>query len=112
MITESYMNGRDIYIIKIGQNKTDNWSLIDGANPDNIWFHVSGAPSSHIVLDTICNIKEIPSSVIYRCAVLCSKRSSSHKQRHSNINYTYVKHVLKGERIGEVIIKKAYVIRV
>jgi predicted ribosome quality control (RQC) complex YloA/Tae2 family protein len=112
MITESYMDGRDIYIIKIGQNKVENWSLIDGADPDNIWFHVSGAPSAHIVLDTVCNINDIPSRVIYRCAVLCSKRSKSHKERHSFVNYTYVKHVLKGENVGEVIIKKAFNIRV
>jgi predicted ribosome quality control (RQC) complex YloA/Tae2 family protein len=112
MITESYMDGVNIYTIKIGQNKLDNWNLLESSEPNNIWFHVSGAPSAHIVLDTVCNINDIPSRVIYRCAVLCSKRSKSHNRRHSFINYTYMKHVMKGENIGEVIIKKALVIRV
>jgi len=112
MITESYMVGRDIYTIKIGQNKTDNWSLLDSSNPENVWFHVSGAPSSHVVLATVCNINDIPSRVIYRCAVLCSKRSKSRNERHSFVNYTYMKYVSKGENVGEVVIKKALQIRV
>jgi len=112
MITESYMEGRDIYTIKIGQNKLDNWNLLESSEPDNIWFHVSGAPSAHIVLDTSCNIKDIPSRVIYRCAVLCSKRSKSHKERHNAVNYTYMKYVSKGENIGEVVVQKSLIIRV
>jgi predicted ribosome quality control (RQC) complex YloA/Tae2 family protein len=112
MIIESYMEGQDIYTIKIGQNKLDNWNLVESSEPDNIWFHVSGAPSAHIVLVTSCNIKDIPSRVIYRCAVLCSKRSKSHNERHNIVNYTYMKYVSKGENIGEVVVKKSLAIRV
>jgi predicted ribosome quality control (RQC) complex YloA/Tae2 family protein len=111
MITESYMDGRDIYTIKIGQNKSDNWSLLDCSNPENIWFHVSGAPSAYVILDTVCNINDIPSRVIYRCAVLCNKRSKSRKDRTSVVNYTYVKYVTKGENVGEVVIQKAFSVR-
>jgi len=112
MITESYMDGGDIYIIKIGQNKTDNWSLLDSSNPDNIWFHVSGEPSAYVVLDTVCNIKVVPKRVIYRCAILCKMRSKSSKERNCNVNYTYVKHVTKGENEGEAIMSKVKIIRV
>ena len=112
MITESYMDGQDKYTIHIGQNKTENWSLLVNSNPDNIRFHVSGAPSAYVVLNTVCNIKEIPTRVIYRCAVLCRMRSKSSKERHCNVNYTYVKNVTKGENEGEAIIIKAKIIRV
>jgi predicted ribosome quality control (RQC) complex YloA/Tae2 family protein len=112
MITETCMCGGDMYTIKIGQNKTDNWSLLDSSNPDNIWFHVSGVPSSHVILDTVCNVDKIPSRVIYRCAVLCSKHSKSHNERHSVVNYTYLKCVSKGQNIGEVVVKKTFQIRV
>jgi len=112
MITESYMDGRDIYTIKIGQNKTENWSLLDNSNPDNLWFHVSESPSAYVVLDTVCSIKDVPKRVIYRCAVLCKMRSKSRKERHSNVNYTYVRHVSKGENVGEAIMQKANIIRV
>jgi predicted ribosome quality control (RQC) complex YloA/Tae2 family protein len=106
------MDGREIYTIKIGQNNRENWTLIDNAHSDNIWFHVSNAPSAHIILETTCHIKDVPSHVIYRCAVLCSKRSKSHKERHILVNYTYTKHVTKGENIGEVIVNKVFTIRV
>lgn len=112
MLTEYYLDGRDIYTIKIGQNKMENWSLIDCASPDNIWFHVSCVPSAHIVLDTVCNIKDIPSCVIYRCAVLCKKHSKSTTGRHCNVIYTYMKHVAKGDNEGEAIIGKKKSIRV
>ena len=112
MITESYMDGQDKYTIHIGQNKTDNWSLLDSSNQDNIWFHVSGSPSAYVVLDTVCNIKVVPKRVIYRCAILCKMRSKSAKERNCNVNYTYVKNVTKGENEGEAIIKSIKVIRV
>lgn len=112
MITQQYTDGGVIYTIKIGKNKLDNWNIIDSSEPNNIWFHVSGAPSAHIVLTTVCDIKDIPSRVIYHCAVLSSKRSKSHKERHSLVNYTYIKCVTKGEHIGEVVIKKAFTVRV
>ena len=112
MITESYMDGDDIYMIKIGQNKTENWSLLDTSNPDNIWFHVSGSPSAYVVLTTVCDMKQVPARVLYRCAILCKMRSKSVKECNCNVNYTYVKHVTKGEKEGEAIIKQAKVIRV
>lgn len=112
MIIESYIKGNDTFNIKIGQNKKENWVLLDASNPDNIWFHVSGAPSAYVVLDTVCNVKQVPTSVIYRCAVLCKKHSKSAKERNCNVNYTYVKHVTKGEHEGEAIIKNVKIIRV
>ncbi len=112
MITESYMDGRDIYTIKIGQNKNENWSLLDNSNPNNIWFHVSDAPSAYVVLNTSCKIKDVPKRVLYRCAILCKLRSKSCKERNINVNYTYVRNVSKGENTGEAIIQKAKIIRV
>ena len=112
MITENYMSGRDIYTIRIGQNKTENWHLLDKSDEKNIWFHVSDTPSAYVILDTMCDIKQLPKMVIYRCAVLCKMHSKSIKNKHATINYTYVKHVTKGDYEGEAIISKAKNIRV
>ena len=38
MITENYMSGLDIYQIKIGQNKSENWHLLDNSDENNINF--------------------------------------------------------------------------
>lgn len=112
MITENFMSGGINYTIKIGQNKMENWLLLDLSEPDNIWFHLSNAQSPYVVLLTNQDIREIPKNVLYRCGILCKSRSSSKKDNNSLINYTYIKNVHKGAHVGEAIIDKAKVLRV
>ena len=112
MITENFMSGGINYTIKIGQNKMENWSLLDLSEPDNIWFHLSNAPSPYVVLLTNQDIRKIPKNVLYRCGILCKSRSSSKKDNNSLINYTYIKNVGKGTRVGEAIIDCVKVLRV
>ena len=107
MIIKCFTNGQDIYTINIGQNKADNWRLLDNSNENNVWFHVSNTSSAYVVLDTTFAIKDIPKVVIYRCAVLCKMHSKVIPNKHVVVNYTYVKHVTKGFREGQAIIGKS-----
>jgi len=34
---------------RIGQNRLENAALIESAHPDDIWFHLAGRPSCHVV---------------------------------------------------------------
>ena len=112
MITETFMSCGVNYTIRIGQNKNENWKLLDISEPDNIWFHLADAPSPYVVLATNKDICEIPKNVLYRCAILCKTRSSSKKENNSLINYTYIRNVHKGTHTGEAIIEKNKVLRV
>jgi predicted ribosome quality control (RQC) complex YloA/Tae2 family protein len=53
MKTELFSFNNTEYTIYIGQNKTENWELIDAADSTDIWFHISNHPSCHIILKNI-----------------------------------------------------------
>jgi hypothetical protein len=53
---EEFIFKNKIYKIKIGQNKQDNWDLIDASNPNDIWFHTS---VNVIIIPNVTLIRQI-----------------------------------------------------
>jgi len=92
------------YVIIIGKNKHDNFQIIDDAIDTDVWFHVSGEPSCHIILKNTNKLKDIPRQVIKRCAYLCKKNSHSKTQKNTPIIYTQIQNVIKTEIIGQVAV--------
>ena len=90
------------YLIRIGTNKQENWDLLDESSQSDIWFHVDGASSSYVILQTLETIKDIPREVIKRCACLCKTHSSSKAVAKCPIIYTTVKNVEKTKIVGQV----------
>lgn len=90
------------YIIFIGENKYDNWEIIEKSSEQSVWFHVEGMPSSHIILQTQETIREIPKQVITRCACLCKAHSSAKSLKKCKIIYTQIKNVTKTDIVGQV----------
>ena len=93
------------YLIYIGKDKSENWSLIDAAVPSDIWFHVKDVPSCHVILKCSGKLKDVPRQVLSRCFILC-KQNSPKSNPNSEIIYTPIKNVKKGCHEGSVIIKK------
>ena len=100
------------YIIEIGQNKHDNFDIIDSACLTDIWFHVEDMPSCHVILKTDQKITSIPKQVIKRCAYLCKINSKAKTQSKCNISYTTIDNVSKTEIIGQVHVKKCKTVSV
>jgi predicted ribosome quality control (RQC) complex YloA/Tae2 family protein len=94
------------YIILIGQNKNDNFDIIDNANSTDIWFHVEGIPSCHVILKTYDRISSIPRQVIKRCAYLCKINSKAKILNKCDISYTTIDNVTKTNIIGQVQVTK------
>ena len=95
------------YIFEIGRDRHDNWALIDSAEPWDIWFHVDGAPSSHVVLkmDVFAgDIRQIPAAVLKRGAGLCKEHSSSKSMAKCAVIYTRIENLKKGREVGSVTI--------
>jgi predicted ribosome quality control (RQC) complex YloA/Tae2 family protein len=91
------------YEIIIGKNKQDNWTIIDEAVSNDIWFHVANGPSSHVILKTKEEtLKKIPKQVITRCACLCKAHSSSKSVNKCEIIYTQLYNVTKTNIVGQV----------
>lgn len=91
------------YIFVIGQNKNDNFQIIDESEPTDIWFHVEGEPSCHVILKNTDKLGDIPKQVLFKGAYLC-KINSKAKTHKSIIMYTTMKHVTKTKIIGKVIV--------
>ncbi len=92
------------YCIRIGRNKKENDELVKTSAKTDIWFHVDGAPSPHIILSTAERLNVIPKQVIKRCACLCKSNSSMKSESKCGIIYTEVANVLPTEHEGQVTI--------
>ena len=103
--------GSQSYVFLIGENKHENFSIIDRCEPTDIWFHVENEPSCHVILRNPNNVKmhDIPREVIKRGLYLC-KINSKAKSRKSSIMYTPLKNVTKTNIIGTVIVTNYWVI--
>lgn len=96
-------NGKK-YRIRIGQNKEDNFVLLDDSNENDIWFHVEHIPSAHVILtnEELLKINRIPRQVYKRCASICKNNSKVKNMKRCQIMYAYVKNVAKTDIIGQV----------
>lgn len=95
MKTMEYQSIRDdcTYTIRTGQNAQENWDLIESSEPNDIWFHVDGESSCHVVL-TMGDRKKLPhKSVLNYCAVLCKAGSKAKSNKNVTIIYTEIKNV-------------------
>jgi len=93
MLPEYYNFNGENYIIFIGKNKYDNFNIIDESIDTDIWFHIDGEPSCHVILKNTLKIKNIPKIVIKRCAYLC---------KINFVIYTQIINVTKTNIIGQV----------
>ena len=96
------------YTILIGKNKIENFKIIDDSNLNDIWFHVDGEPSCHVILKNIYNekLRDIPKQVIKRCAYLCKINSKARTKNNCVVIYTQLENVIKTNKIGTVAVDK------
>ena len=108
MKTEVFLFDNTEYTIYVGQNKNENWEIIDAAEKTDIWFHIEGTPSCHVILVNLIKVKlrDIPRQVIKRCAYLCKINSSALVKSMSKcvVIYTPISEVIKTEIVGQVSI--------
>ena len=106
MKTEIFVFNNTTYTIYVGQDKKDNWDLIDASMTTDIWFHIAELASCHIVLKNTNNVKlrDIPRQVIKRCAYLCKINSSKNikSMPKCNVIYAPISEVIKTDIVGQV----------
>jgi predicted ribosome quality control (RQC) complex YloA/Tae2 family protein len=59
----------DDYKILIGRNSKENQALLKIAKSNDIWMHIRGIPSSHLIIKT--DKQNLPDSVIEKAGKLC-----------------------------------------
>ena len=92
----------------IGENAEDNDNVIDLAEPDDLWFHVSTKSSCHITASVPDDIKRKDLKyIITQGSVLC-KQHSYPSDKKLDILFTKIKYVQKTDVAGKVIISEGH----
>lgn len=88
----------------VGKNKLENFTIIDNAQENDLWFHIDDHASCHVVASindfNLPNKKLLP--IIKQGALLCKKNSKYKSVQNIGIVYAKIKNVIKTDIIGTV----------
>jgi predicted ribosome quality control (RQC) complex YloA/Tae2 family protein len=100
----------------VGTSAQDNFDILDISDPDDIWFHVKGESSCHVIAkmsDVGEKIdKKMRRLIIKQGALLCKMESKYKSVKNLEIIYTKVKNVKKTATVGSVIAEPVSVISI
>lgn len=88
-------------IIKLGQNKKENWELLDNSNDNFIWLHLDKFPSGYVIIED----SSPNETVIKYAAEICKSHTKYRNFKNLSISITTINNLQKGENIGEVFFK-------
>jgi len=94
----------------VGQNAQENHDLIDESVEQDLWFHVSGHPSCHVIGKIPLNVyldKSDLIKIVKQGAVICKSFSKCKSDKNVKIDYTMIKNVKKLKIPGSVSIVSA-----
>jgi predicted ribosome quality control (RQC) complex YloA/Tae2 family protein len=97
--------GRNI-MFSVGNNASENFSVIDGSKDNDIWFHVKDFSSCHVVASIPEDVKLTKKDLKYiikQGALLCKKYSKYSNVKDLAIIYTTINNVQKTDIIGSVL---------
>lgn len=83
----------------VGKNASDNWRIIQEANPEHYWVHLNEIPSCHVIIESENPTKEEFNFAFNLCVKFTKK---SHGMKVTYIRKK-VKHLSLGTSVGEVI---------
>jgi predicted ribosome quality control (RQC) complex YloA/Tae2 family protein len=89
------------YEMLIGEDRFDNWLLLDDSVASDVWFHIEGLPSAHVILKSSGG--RVHRKVIKRAAYLCKINSNARRLSRCVVIYTPVSNVIKGSVPGSVV---------
>lgn len=81
----------------IGQNKNDNFDIIDLAKPDDLWFHSNNDSSCHVVAILPEDIEKKDLRYIIKIGAMLCKTNTNKLKSLSDVEiiYTQIKNVKK-----------------
>jgi len=99
----------------VGSNAQDNFDIIDESDSIDIWFHIEGQSSCHVVAKMPQDIKlnkKQKLQIIKQGALIC-KQNSKYKSLHDvPIVYTQIVNITKKDKIGQVETQNSKIIAI
>jgi predicted ribosome quality control (RQC) complex YloA/Tae2 family protein len=92
-------------VFHIGQNQTENFSVIDKGKGNDLWFHANDCSSCHVVGEVPEDINKKDMIYIIKAGGLLCKNNTNKLKSLKNVTITYacVKYVTKTDIPGMVI---------
>jgi hypothetical protein len=92
---------------KIGNNAEENWKILDEANDNHLFFHLSSFPSCYVILEIENEIKDIfeINKIIENTALECKLNTKYKNLKYIKVDYCPISNIIKGEKVGEVYYK-------
>jgi predicted ribosome quality control (RQC) complex YloA/Tae2 family protein len=100
---------RDVPVLyRVGKSAAGNDQLLTLASPDDIWFHVDGSPSGHVIaeyghLEGLTRKQK--HDVVVQGAVLCKRHSKQKSASRVPVLYALVGRVRKTDVLGTVVVE-------
>jgi predicted ribosome quality control (RQC) complex YloA/Tae2 family protein len=83
---------------KLGENAIENWQLLDEAEGNHVFFHLSSFPSGYVILQTLN-----PTPVmLYTAARICKDGTKYRDVPNIKVDYCLCSNLRKGEKPGLV----------
>jgi predicted ribosome quality control (RQC) complex YloA/Tae2 family protein len=103
----------------VGGNAQENHDIIDAAQPDDIWFHISNQPSCHVIAYMSSELnaritKPELHRIIKQGALICIQQSNikPSKSTKTDVEWTRIQNVTKMDVPGKVLAEKVRIISV
>lgn len=93
------------YDIFLGKNQEENDTIVDNANPDDYWLHLSDFPSPHAVIANPSK-KRIHHKIIKHAAYLIKINSKYKSYSKLDVDVTKIKFIKKTEKKGMVYVNE------
>lgn len=102
-------------IYDVGQSAQENHDMVDAAAPTDLWFHVTGRPSCHVIAHVPEEVLNMPSKarraalrkITTQGAVLCKRFSKYVSEKRLSMDVARVSDVEKSSVPGSVVLAKA-----
>lgn len=91
----------DGVVYRVGQNAEENWILIKQSQDSDMWFHLYGHPSPHVIMSVPLHL-HMERRMINHAAMLCKTHSKFKSHHRVNIIYTEIRNLSFGDKVGSV----------
>lgn len=87
--------------VYVGKNAQSNWDLIDAAGPLDLWFHLKGHPSAHVIVKMPAETTQemLNAMTLAHCASLCRGKVTG----PVSVIYTEIRNIKKIGAPGSVL---------
>jgi phosphoketolase len=89
----------------VGTDAQDNFNIIDAAELTDMWFHLSGYSSCHVIAKMPHDIaldKKQKLQIIKQGALICKQNSKRKSEQNVDVIYTTISNITKTKIIGQV----------